>query len=199
MILSPLHTHAPAFPCDPLWNTFTPLRDSGNEKWIVKIVKSEKCITISLFSQLCILWFGKFSHKSLAKTMQRQHKEKEEAEDDVDDDEEETLARDRVCDLGTPINYRKCHFKCRESHNVHNQFKFWQICPARNPLKKRERDRGRERERKIVARILQPPKPTRVRHLHNHNLEIVRGLISSFLASFLLSYLSHSPIAFCFQ
>lgn len=198
MILSPLHTHAPALPFDPLWNTFTPLRDSGNEKWIVKIVKSEKCITISLFSQLCILWFGKFSHKSLAKTMQRQHKEKGEEEDDVDD-EEETLARDRVCDLGTPINYRKYHFKCRESHNVHNQFKFWQICPARNPLKKRERDRGRERERKIVARILQPPKPTRVRHLHNHNLEIVRGLISSFLASFLLSCLSHSPIAFCFQ
>lgn len=199
MILSPLHTHAPAFPFDPLRNTFTPLRESGNEKWIVKIVKSEKCITISLFSQLGILWFGKFSHKSLAKTMQRQHKEKEAEEDDVDDDEEETLARDRVCDLGTPINYRKCHFKCRESHNVHNQFKFWQICPARNPLKKRERDRGRESERKIVARILQPPKPTRVRHLHNHNLEIVRGLISSFLASFLLSCLSHSPIAFCFQ
>lgn len=148
MILSPLHTHAPAFPFDPLWNTFTPFRDSGNEKWIVKIVKSEKCITISLFSQLCILWFGKFSHKSLAKTMQRQHKEKEEeAEDDDDDDEEETLARDRVCDLGTPINYRKCHFKCRKSHNVHNQFRFWQICPARNPLKKRKGDRQSERER----------------------------------------------------
>lgn len=197
MILSPLHTHAPAFPFDPLWNTFTPFRDSGNEKWIVKIVKSEKCITISLFSQLCILWLGKFSHKSLAQTMQRQHKEREEEAED--DDGEETLARDRLCDLGTPINYRKCHFKCRKSHNVHNQFRFWQICPARKPLQKREGDRESKGGREIVARILQPPKPTRVRHLHNHNLEIVRGLISSFLASFLHSCLSHSPIAFCFQ
>lgn len=79
--------------------------------------------------------------------MQRQHKEQEEEAKDDDDDEEETLARDRLCDLGTPINYRKCHFKCRKSHNVHNQFRFWQICPARKPLKKREEYRESERER----------------------------------------------------
>lgn len=112
----------------------------------MKIVKSEKCITISLFSQLCILWLGKFSHKSLAQTMHRQHKEQEEEAED--DDGEETLARDRLCDLGTPINYRKCHFKCRKSHNVHNQFRFWQICPARKPLKKRKGERESKRERR---------------------------------------------------
>lgn len=141
----------PLTPCGKRGTTqhFHPFPDSGNEKWIVKIVKSEKCITISLFSQLCILWLGKFSHKSLAKTMQRQHKE-EEGEEEEDDGDEETLSRDRVCDLGTPINYRKCHFKCRESHNVHNQFKFWQIWPtpfSSQPSNKRERQRGRERAR----------------------------------------------------
>lgn len=52
-----------------------------------------------------------------------------------------------MCDLflGTPINYRKCHFKCRESYNVHNQFNFWQICPAPfNPY--REGEEGDEEE-----------------------------------------------------
>lgn len=187
---------SPLTPC----GTLSPLFATAEMKselwklWKAKSALQSRCLANFAFS-------GKFSHKSLAQTMQRQHKEQEEEAKDDDDDEEETLARDRLCDLGTPINYRKCHFKCRKSHNVHNQFRFWQICPARKPLKKREGDRKSERERgrEIVARILQPPKPTRVRHLHNHNLEIVRGLISSFLASFLLSCLSHSPIAFCFQ
>lgn len=52
-----------------------------------------------------------------------------------------------IC-LGTPINYRKCHFKCRESHNVHNQFNFWQICQATPRQSERESERERVREGK---------------------------------------------------